>query len=249
MWNQARTPTATIFYEKGYEADRDFATTWLSRADDLMKDKYRVTATGYQVSFYLYPEPNENAGVGLARTVTSGPIAVIHYLAPAAMTWKSTNRTTSLRFPFDENFHAKVIISEYIALAHVAVQDSRTQRGGWRYYMAPSWVSQGLQEYDAIFHSTEFNRTVVARRLREFGTVNQGWFGCCQDGVPVISDVYNGGALFMWYLADRYGEDIHRRLLVNASAVFAQALMQETTSADAEGLFEDFRNWLKSPPP
>jgi hypothetical protein len=246
-WIETRTPSATFFYEKGYEADRDFAQVWLTRAEDLMKAKYGVTATGYQVGFYLYSEPNERADVGHAQTVTSGPTAIIHYLAPSALAWKSTNRTTSLRFPYDDNFHAKVIVSEYIALAHVAAQDARTQRGGWRYYTAPSWFSQGLQEYDAIFHSTEFNRIVVASRLREVGTMNQGWFACCEDGVPQISDVYNGGALFMWYLADRFGEDIHRRLLQNTSSTFALALVVETKSPDIASLFEDFRKWSSAP--
>jgi hypothetical protein len=248
-WIQTQTPGATIFYEKGYEADRDFAQLWLTRTEDLMKAKYAVTATGYEVGFYLYSAPNEHADVGHAQTVTSGRIATIHYLAPSASAWKSTNRTTSLRFPYDDNFHAKVIISEYIALAHVAAQDARTQRGGWRYYAAPSWVSQGLQEYDAIFHSTEFNRTVVAGRLREIGAINQDWFACCQDGLPEISDVYNAGALFMWYLAERFGEDIHRRLLQSTGSTFALALAEETKSPDIERLFEDFRRWCKAPQP
>ena len=39
-WIQTQTPRATIFYEKGYEADRDFARLWLMRTEDLMKAKY-----------------------------------------------------------------------------------------------------------------------------------------------------------------------------------------------------------------
>src|SRR5258708_18622399 len=81
-WIEVKTPRATIFYEKGYEADRDFARLWLMRTEDLMNAKYQVTATGYQVGFYLYSEPNEHADVGHAQTVTSGPIATIHYLPP-----------------------------------------------------------------------------------------------------------------------------------------------------------------------
>jgi hypothetical protein len=96
-WIQTQTPRATIFYEKGYEADRDFARLWLMRTEDLMNAKYQVTATGYQVNFYLYSEPNEHADVGQAQTVTSGPTATIYYLAPSAP-GETTDRTTESVF-------------------------------------------------------------------------------------------------------------------------------------------------------
>jgi len=92
-----------------------------------------------------------------------------------------------------KNFHAKVIMSEYIPLGHPAAQAARGQPAGWRYRTAPPWVYQGLQEYDGIFHTTDFNRSVVGRRLREFGKANSTAFTCCQDGLAQISDVYNGG--------------------------------------------------------
>jgi hypothetical protein len=241
VWIEASHPTYTIFYERGYEADRDFAQTWLDRADSLMRAKYRITDTGRYVSFYLYTVPNAHADVGLAQIETTNDVSTIHYLAPSAPAWKATTKTTSLRLPYDENFHAKVIISEYIPLAHRAVQATRP--GGWRYYDAPSWVSQGLQEYDGFFHTTEFNRTTAFERMRVFGRNNLTKFSCCRDGLPQITDTYNGGALFMAYLAERFGEGIHVRLLLNTQPTFAAALESET-HADVTTLFGDFQRWL-----
>jgi hypothetical protein len=241
-WIRAQHPTYTIFYEHGYEADRDFTAIWMDRTESLMQSKYGVTDTGRQVSFYLYTIPNPRADVGHAQIDTTGNVSTIHYLAPSAPTWKTTTKTTSLGLPYDQNFHAKVIISEYIPLAHRAVQATRT--GGWRYYDAPSWVSQGLQEYDGFFHSTEFNRTTAFAKMREFGSANLENFSCCDNDLPQIADTYNGGALVMAYLAERFGEDVHVRLLRSTQPTFALALKQQTGVVDVESLFGDFRHWL-----
>jgi len=245
-WIEARHATYTIYYEPGYEADRDFAQTWLDRTESLMRSKYAVAATGYKVNVYLYSTANDHAGIGHAQVQTSGNSATIHYLAPTAPAWQTTISTTSLRLPYDQNYHAKVIVSEYIALAHTAVQATRTS--GWRYYDAPSWVSQGLQEYDGFFHSTEFNRTAGFAKMREFGRTNLEKFTCCQDGLPLIADTYNGGALFMAYLAERFGEDIHVRLLRSTASTFASALRDETHTSDVSMLSSEFHNWLMKQP-
>ena len=246
-WLEAQRPTYTIFYERGYEADREFAQAWLDRTEALMRSKYAITDTSYQVAFYLYSESNDHAGVGHAQVQTSATLATIHYLTPSAPAWKATTNTTSLGLPFDQNYHAKVIISEYIPLAHLALQATRA--GGWRYYDAPSWVSQGLQEYDGFFHSTDFNRTTGFRRMREFGRNNPTQFSCCREGLPQIADTYNGGALFMAYLADRFGEDIHARLLRSTQPTFAAALANETENTAIGVLFDDFRRWLTAVQP
>ena len=149
-----------------------------------------MPATGYQVGFYLYSEPNEHADVGQAQTVTSGPLRPSITSRLGARHGSHGPNYGSLRFPFDDNFHAKVIVSEYIALAHVAVQDARTQPGGWRYYSAPSWVLRVFRNTTHFPQHTSSTWTVVAGRLREVGATNQGWFACCRDGLPEISDAY-----------------------------------------------------------
>ena len=47
-------------------------------------------------------------------------------------------------------------------LAHHRVAQSKAR--GFAYYSAPEWRLQGLQKYDAVFHSTEANRTTTYAR-------------------------------------------------------------------------------------
>ena len=50
---------------------------------------------------------------------------------------------SSLGLPKDgEDYHAKVLMSEYIPIGHYAVQDSRPA-GGWRYYSARNGLFRG----------------------------------------------------------------------------------------------------------
>jgi hypothetical protein len=43
-----------------------------------------------------------------------------------------------------------------------------------------------------------------------------------------IAGPYNGGATFMAFLADEFGEDIHARLLHSSAKTFDEALANET---------------------
>src|SRR5262249_24106856 len=135
---------------------------------------------------------------------------VINVLAPSAPAWQEGDYKSSLGMPKrDESYHAKILMSEYIPIGHWSVQDSRPN-GGWKYYSAPNWFVQGLQEYDAIFHTTETNRDVTSQRLFEWARKNPSKFACCSPNLDIRDD-YNGGATFMAFLAAEFGEDIHAR--------------------------------------
>lgn len=102
---------------------------------------------------------------------------------------------------------------------------------------------QGLQEYDAIFHSTDYNRKVTSTRLFEWAKRNPHKFACCAPQLEVRDD-YNGGAAFMAFLADKFGESIHAKLLRNPAATFEAALASETKPYSLAQLFDLFRKWL-----
>jgi len=145
-WIELRDKNYSVFYQSGFRHDARFAQHWMAQAEVLMKQKYRVTPDGYHINVYLYPSPTDKANVGKALNECSdeGRHGIkrgeIYYLAPSSPAWKSTTHTTS----------------------HWEVQDS--QRTGWRYYSAPEWFTQGLQEFDAIFHTTKFNATVTRQK-------------------------------------------------------------------------------------
>ena len=150
---------------------------------------------------------------------------------------------SSLGLPKDgEDYHAKVLMSEYIPIGHYAVQDS-WPTAAWQYYSAPQWFVQGLQEYDAIFHTTETNRTQTAASLMKWARQNEGRFACCARGIE-LADPYNGGAAFMAFLAAEYGEGIHERILRSPARTFDDALMGETESPSQAELLSRFRAWV-----
>ena len=247
-WLEVKAPHYSIFYKAGYEKDAEFARQWMDRAEQLMKSKYNVTPEHYRASLYLYSDPVPTANIGTAQNrccpVENGlRQATIDMLAPSAPAWKEKEYKSSLGMSkSEESYHAKILMSEYIPIGHYAIQDSRPD-GGWRYYSAPGWFVQGLQEYDAIFHTTDTNRDVTSKNLLEWAKRNSDGFTCCSPGLA-IKDVYNGGATFMTFLAVEFGEDIHARLLRSEASSFQTALTNETKPYTPDQLYQRFQAWL-----
>jgi len=249
QWIEQKTAHYSIFYLSGNEQDAAFARTWLDHAEDLLKTKYRIPYSGFYISVYLHPVPTQNAGTSLAnlqccsRDSNGTKTGTISYLAPSAPAWKDFAGTTSLGLPKDDDYHAKVLMSEYITIGHYVVQESRVPTGGWRYQSAPQWFVQGIQEYDGIFHTSGTNRAVTAGALFNWARNRPSTFRCCDSGLA-ISDPYNGGATFMAFLAAQFGEDIHRKLLLDTSTTFDAAFEKETKPYSISELFGKFQTWL-----
>jgi hypothetical protein len=165
-----------------------------------MKRKYGVILDNYHIALYLYPTPIDRANVGIANTECCDEFkgglktGTVYYLTPSAREWKSTTHKSSLGLSFDANFRAKVILSEYIPVGHWTVQDSR--KAGWRYYSAPDWFTQGLQEFDAIFHTTKFNRTVARTNLFAKSATVSSTVQCCSSGI-IIRTCTKAGPCFL----------------------------------------------------
>ena len=247
-WLRFTSAHYTVFYQAGFEKDVEFTRRWLDATEQLMMSKYGVTPDRYRMSVYLRPAPadgiNPNQS-GRNRCCTNGE-GQVDLLALSAPVWKQSAFRSSLGLPKDgEDYHAKVIVSEYIPIGHYAVQDARSN-GGWRYYSAPNWFVQGLQEYDAIFHSTQRNKTDTKASLLAWAKANRPTFACCATGLT-MSDDYNGGAAFMTFLEAQFGEDIHAGLLRDGSATFESALANQTKPYQLPLLYDRFRAWLDAP--
>jgi hypothetical protein len=248
--NALTTAHYTIFTRDGAEADLGFARRWLDAAEKLMATKYHVVPDRYHISVNLLYRPENDIDAtqsGQNRCCStddqSPKTGTIFLLGPSAPIWKDRQLVSSLGLPKDgEDYHAKVLMSEYIPIGHYAVQDNRPM-GGWRYYSAPQWFVQGLQEYDAVYHTTETNRTRTADTLMKWARQNVGRFACCTNGIE-LGDAYNGGAAFMAFLAREFGEGIHERLLRSGSSTFDEALANETKPHSQSELLSHFRKWL-----
>jgi len=255
QWIEAKSKHYTVFYQAGYEQDMQFALKWLNQAEHLMKTKYGVTPDHYHISIYVLSAPAKDIDAVQSgqnqccmRTSSGVNVGKISWLTISAPLWKTGDFKSSLGLPKSgEDYHAKILMSEYIPIGHYAVQDSRAS-GGWSYYNAPNWFVQGLQEYDAIFHTTDNNRTMTARRLFEWAKRNPTKFSCCAPQLQ-IGDDYNGGATFMAFLAEKFGENVHARLLRNPATSFELALASETKPYSPGELFDLFRKWLDQKKP
>lgn len=243
----------SVFYDAGSEKDAAFVAGWMDRAEQLMKDKYGVAPRHYRLSVRLYGAPTPQIDVNTARihccsaSASGDSTGTIEMLAPSAAAFKTVTAISSLGMPKnDESYHAKILTSEYIPIGHYEVQNARIP-GGWKYYSAPNWFVQGLQEYDAIFHTTERNRDSTGKRLSAWATAHPGAFTCCSPELA-ISDAYNGGASFLAFLAAEFGEDVHARLLRSPASTFWAALSDETKVPRAE-LFSRLQQWLRDGAP
>jgi hypothetical protein len=250
---QAQQVSTSTYYRilarEGAEADIAFARRWMDAAERLMQTKYHVVPDRYRISVALLARPENDidtnvSGQNRCCAVDSEgrKTGTIFLLGPSAPIWKDRPLISSLGLPKEgEDYHAKVLMSEYIPIGHQAVQDSRPA-GGWSYYSAPQWFVQGLQEYDAISHTTDTNRTTTAARLMTWARQNEGTFACCAKGIE-LGDPYNGGAAFMAFLAAEFGEGIHERILRSGASAFSDALAIETKRSQAD-LVSRFRTWV-----
>jgi hypothetical protein len=234
----------------GSDADLTFVRRWLDAAEQLMATKYHVVPDRYHTTVNVLHRPENDIDTTqsgqnrcCATDIQGRKTGTIFLLGPTAPIWKETPLVSSLGLPKDgEDYHAKVLMSEYIPIGHYAVQDSRPA-GGWQYYSAPQWFVQGLQEYDAIYHTTDTNRTETAAALMKWARQTEGRFACCTKGFE-LGDVYNGGAAFMAFLAAEFGEAVHERLLRNGAATFDEALASETRPRSPAELLGRFRAWV-----
>ncbi|MDE2836614.1 MAG: hypothetical protein OXL97_03780 [Chloroflexota bacterium] len=275
-WNEYAAEHYSICYTTEYANDVESVDEWMEYAINLMKDKYGITQliepeasrsgsfplASEQIplvtSIMLLPGPNDMADTGNTRFmlfayggfyrgdqwVRDAGMAAIPYLTPSHSDWDARPAWGVMRLPPDD-FHAKNLVHEFThAIQHsiLGYDDS-----------VPVWVTEGLAEYEGMFNSTEYNKTVGFDSLvRYVHDRIPDQLRCCR--VPGISiptfdttDIYFGGALIMKYLADTFGEDIHVRLMHHSHPTFAEALAAEleTAGTTVPETFEDLQRWLQ----
>ena len=251
QWLESKSAHYTVFYQAGFESDSAIIRTWLDQIEKFMKSKYKVTPDHYHISIYLLPAPEGRISInesGQNQCCTRDPngmkTGTIRLLTMSAPVWKDSNLKSSLGLlKSSEDYHYKVLMAEYIPIAHYAAQDIR-KRGGWSYYTAPEWFVQELQECDAIFHTTEQNRTQTSERLTQWAQRNAQMFSCCSPTLET-ADPHNASAMSMRFLAAEFGEGIHARLLRSPAKTFDEALANETKPYSLPQLFARFQKRLK----
>jgi hypothetical protein len=250
-WLESKAAHYSVFYQSGFEQDVPRVRAWADSAERLMRSKYGVVPTHYRLSIYLHPAPTAVATVDNARNHCCSDSSdgiktgTIDMLAPSAPAFKASSAISSLGMrKSSDDYQAKILVSEYIPIGHYEAQ--RARGAGWEYYSAPNWFVQGLQEFDAIEHSTTGNRDSTAKRLVAWAKSHRAVFSCCAPEIH-IGDDYSGGAAFMKFLADEFGEDVHARILRSTAPTFVGALTEATKPYSRAELFARLQAWLAPP--
>ena len=248
----------SICYTAEHSEDVEFAAYWAAYTLDIQRVKYEVeelvnrTGRHLHVNLMLLPDPDANADIGTTRFMCcytkdgeltyDGEFAWIPYLAPSHSDWSLP--TFGVLGYRPEDFHIKNILHEMTHAGQFVICDYSC-----RYRKSiPTWVFEGLAEYEGTVHNpdTEGPRRLV-RHVAATKAVSLGIpLGSTKPEV-IVAEVYFGGNLFMTYLADRFGESIHNRLL-RPEHTFEEALVAEFRAKDVTPLqvFADMQEWVSS---
>ena len=231
----------SICYTAEYADDMGFVERWVTQAKERLRTKYQVTdlqnpysGADLHLSVMLLPQPDDNADTGTTRFMccydtsgesnSTGSFARIPYLTLSHKDWDRSSTWGALGLPTND-YHAKNIVHEVIHAGQFTI---------WGFQgSVPGWVHEGLAEYEGMFNVNEYDKTAVVDSLVRYvrDHIPDSIFLATSpgSGAPSIStsDVYFGGSLILKYLAERFGEDIHNRLVRHTYGTFDEALAAE----------------------
>ena len=258
-WLEEAYTGFSICYTQGYRRDLEFVARWVNHAKDLLLTKYELprfedpyTRQPLHISIMLLPEADDYADTSSSafqccydasgQRSNSGLFGRIPYLAPSHEDWGRRSRWGALQLPPDD-YHAKVIVHEVF---HAG------QRSIWGFdRRVPEWVHEGLAEYEGMFNSTEHNKTHLLDSLVRYfrdRIPDSISLDTSESGDPSItaSDIYFGGSLILTYLANHFGDDIHRRIVWHEYDTFDEAMAAEFEAAGTttEEVFNDLLIWI-----
>ena len=233
----------TICYDSRYQNDVSVVKRWIDATLELGWQKYgvaRPTRRGKDLhtTVFLPPVATGYTSQGLTRAgccygdYEDGPVyAEIHYLTPSA--W-SGDRLGGLDIPVAD-YHPHYVMHE---MSHVV------QFGFDSGWYPPTWIIEGLAEYDGFFHTTAYNRTTAIDSLiRYVHRYERERVFCCRtlgnSGIAT-SSFYYGGAVIMIFLAERFGEGIHVELLTTP---LKKVLERRGTTVTKT--FDELRAWFE----
>ncbi len=217
------------------------------------------------LNFVLIPVSDVNAGVGITRLMccfeentgrrnnSSGTIAWIPYLTPTSTDSRRdrtgriicVGRSCSNRTNPNQ-MHIKNLMHEILhAVQHsIAAKLPRNNRGEASVY---PWFEEGLAEFEGMFNTTQSNRTRGFRNLLRKSPPEDEislstWMDYSQS--VRVTRVYTGGNTFMKFLADRFGEDIHRELLYSLDPDALLANKYDEAGGVLK-VFAEFKAWVE----
>ena len=250
-----KKPEYELYYLPEHREDGERAVRLLDQTVAVAKAKYGTIYRGAPCKINLYPETNRYATTYSAYIQTdmsgsAGSLTVakctVHILAWSATEWKSVFANSTLGDPKDIEYWNALLVNEYITAFHFLATDGKPT--GFSYLSAPSWWIEGIEAYDGYYHSTEAS-LVRVRGLMGDGRLAAQNVVCCEalNGQLAlqVANEYQDGLPLVAFLAQRFGEDVHRRIMRSEKATFFEAVTAET-GLSIPDMFVAYRDWVNS---
>ena len=228
----------TVCYDEGYRADAEFVRDVLNPGAARFRTRYRTSST--PVDIYLLAEPTTVHGVMIrpgSALAYGGPAHLAIYIMARSAPAMQGACCSSLGLYFtDVDYQRTVLVHEYSTafLHHYA---------GFIKWLG--WFVQGLEQYEgftAAGNPDLWQRT--AEKVYRDNTISCGR-GSRGGEQLIVSEVYFAGALVLRYLADRFGEASHIRILDSGRMTLTEAIADEQPPGETPcELFDHFRNWM-----
>ena len=225
-----------VCHVDGYAADARCVRGILDAATSRLRGRYRPTSTS--VDIYLFPEPDSVHGVAIrpgSALAYGGPRHLAIYLMARSAPAMQGACCNGLGLAFtDPAYQRTVHVHEY-STAFIHHYPGYSKWAGW--------FVQGLEQYEGLEAAGTLWHRAAERVWRDDSV------SCSRSGAGeqlVVSEPYWAGAVFLRFLADRFGERSHVRILESGRSTLTEAIADEQPAGETPcELVDRWRAWMR----
>jgi hypothetical protein len=233
-----------VDYTPDKASDAAELASFIDRSLDSMVAEFSTTTPnlthGLVCTVFQLAKPVEGTATdALALSVTPNSGREIQVYLLARSEYSPTSRTM-IGAPKDDDYQFKIVAHELSTVLFERI--TRDKGGGWFFHEAPSWFTQGCEEYFGLVHSSPSNRA----RLNDYvDRVRAAGDEVHFEGDSLhVRNVYLGGTVLVAFLYDVYGAERVHALLTSRTATFVEAF-REAIDPDRGVLGAKFDAWLR----
>ena len=194
-----------------------------------------IKASNLKIIIHATPTSRANEGTATLETGNDNgtPHARLEILAPSR---HSATARTNVGEPKDAKYFQRLLIHEISSLVFERVAGRKPD--GWRFYAAPSWFVQGLEQYVAFRQTAgKLSLQLYLDRVRQDANIIQTDFGLH------VTEPYIGGVVLLAFMEERYGWDSIQKLLLSREPTFGAAIRKQL-GVTADTFASEFQRWL-----
>ncbi len=185
-------------------------------AKSIFGDRCAELKSRIECEVIVYGDETEKANMSTATLELSGRdgklYGTLHILGPSK--YGHGLRSMGGQSKSSDEYTLRLLGHEILSLYLEAL--SRTRAKGWQYYSAPSWFTQGSQEYVASLCLKKQPREEIFKSYFQSASVQI-------ESEIKVSNPYSGGLVIMQFVADEFGEDKLIEVIASEAATFDDA--------------------------